>query len=265
VVKQVGGDRIALSTLLPVGADPHSFEPRPRDMAVMNDAALVFVNGLGLEEALRPVLDANVTGSVIEVSQGITPRPFSQDHAAAGSDAGHAAGDPHTWTDPNNVIVWTQNVADALSAADPENAPTYRANADAYIVELRALDAWIRQQVAQVPPERRKLVSDHAIWGYFADEYGFELAGLVVASLSGGAAPSAQELARLEDAIRSEGVSALFVGSTANPALSAQVASDTGARLVTLYTGSLSEPGKGADNYLDFMRYNVNAIVEALR
>lgn len=265
VLRQVGGDRIAVTTLLPVGADPHSFEPRPRDMAALADAGLVFVNGLGLEEALRPALDANVTGTVVEVSQGITPLPFNGGRAGEDGAGAHATGDPHTWTDPNNVIVWTENIAAALSDADPANAATYRANADAYSVELRALDAWVRGQTAQVPPDRRKLVTDHAVWGYFADEYGFETVGLVVAALSAGAAPSAQELARLEDAIRQQAVPAVFVGTTVNPALSEQVAGDTGAKLVTLYTDSLGEPGRGPTSYLDFMRYNVNAIVAALR
>jgi len=268
VVKRVGGDHISLNVLLPVSADPHTFEPRPQDVAALSDARLVFINGLRLEESLQPVLEANIKGSLVEVSDGIEALPFQSELEHKGDQTAgeaHSAGDPHTWMDPNNVIVWTQNIATALSEADPANAQAYQANADAYIAELRSLDAWIRQQVEQVPAERRKLVSDHSVFGYFADEYGFDQVGLIVASFSTGAAPSAQELAALEDEIRQQAVPAIFVGTTVNPALSEQVARDTGARLIPIYTGSLGEVGGEADSYIKFMRYNVNAIVNGLK
>jgi zinc/manganese transport system substrate-binding protein/manganese/iron transport system substrate-binding protein len=270
LVKQIGGDRVAVTALLPVGADPHTFEPRPGDIAALSDADVVFINGLHLEEALEPVLETNVKGALVEVSEGIEPLPFVDEHegeeqAHEDGEHSHSAGDPHTWTDPNNVIVWAQNIAAALSKADPANAETYQSNAEAYIAELQALDEWIRQQVERVPVGQRKLVTDHSDFGYFADEYGFEQVGLVVPSISTNAAPSAQELAELEDAIHAQGVKAIFVGNTVNPALSEQVARDTGAKLVFLYTDSLGEAGSQVDSYLNFMRYNVSAIVDALK
>ncbi len=269
VVRQVGGEAIDLSVLLPLGADPHTFEPRPQDIAALSQAQVVFINGLGLEEALEPVLEANARGKVVAVSDGIEVLPFNgmeegEEHEGE-EDHHHAAGDPHTWTDPNNVIIWAQNIAAALAQADPENATTYQANAEAYIARLRELDAWIRQQVEQVPHDQRKLVTDHAILGYFAQEYGFEQVGLVVSSLSTNAAPSAQELAALEDAIREQGVRAILVGRTVNPAISGQLAQDTGIKLVFIYSGSLGEAGSGVETYLDYMRYNVQAIVDALK
>jgi ABC-type Zn uptake system ZnuABC Zn-binding protein ZnuA len=197
---------------------------------------------------------------------------FGDEHAeeSAEEQAGeeqheHAVGDPHTWMNPNNVILWVQNIAAALAQADPANATAYQENAAAYTAELQALDEWICQQVAQISPERRKLVTDHASLGYFADEYGFEQVGLVIPSLSTSAAPSAQELAALQDAIRQENVRAILVGMTVNPTLAAQVAADTGVQLIFVYTGSLSAAGEEADNYLAFMRYNVTAIVNALK
>jgi ABC-type Zn uptake system ZnuABC Zn-binding protein ZnuA len=258
---RVGGKHIRLTVLLPVGVDPHTYEPRPQDIAALSDARLVLINGLGLEEALKPALEANVKGKLVEVSTGIAVIPFN---GGVGGDA-HPAGDPHTWMDPNNVIVWVTNIAVALAEVDPINASDYQSNAKAYITELTDLDAWIRQQVAQVPVERRKLVSDHAIFGYFAHEYGFEQSGTVVASVSTSAAPTAKELAALEDQIRQQGVPAIFVDSTANPSLSQQVAQDTGVKLVTIYTGSLGKPGGEADTYLKFMRYNVQVMVSALK
>ena len=263
VARQVGGEHIELTVLLPVGTDPHTFEPRPQDMAALSEAQVVLINGLGLEEAMEPAIKANAKGALVDLSRGIEVLPFSAEHGDAADQ--HATGDPHTWTDPNNVMVWAKNIAAALGQADPANADTYRTNAEAYIRKLSELDSWIRQQVEQVPPPQRKLVTDHEVLGYFAKRYGFEQVGMVVPAISTGAAPSALELAALEDAIRSQGVRAIFVGKEINPALSDQVAQDTGVKLVSFYSGSLSEAGGLADNYLDFMRYNVQTIVEALK
>ncbi len=260
VVQQVGGDYVQVTMLLPLGTDPHTFEPRPQDAAAIAEAQIVFANGAGLEEFLEPLLESAGAGEkLVEVSEGIELLPFE------GGEHHHEGGDPHTWTDPNNVIVWTQNIAAALAAADPEHAAAYQANAESYAAELHALDEWIRSQVAQIPAERRKLVTDHRAFGYFVDEYGLEQVGALVGSFSTNAAPSAQELAALEDKIREQGVPAVFVGKTVNPELAEQVAQDTGVKLVHVYTGSLSERGGEADSYIKFMRYNVGAIVEALK
>jgi ABC-type Zn uptake system ZnuABC Zn-binding protein ZnuA len=274
VVRQVGRDRIDLTVLFPAGADPHTFEPRPQDMAALSDARVVVLNGLDLEEALEPALGSNVKGIIVHASEGIEVRAFEggehegEEHEGEeheGEEHHHEGGDPHTWMDPNNVIVWAENIAAALTEVDPANAASYRANADAYVESLRELDGWIRAETGRIPDGRRKLVTDHLVFGYFADEYGLEQTGALVGSFSTNAAPSAQELAALEDRIREQGVPALFVGKTVNPELAEQVARDTGVKLVPVYTGSLTEPGGEADSYIEFMRYNVNAIVEALK
>jgi len=254
VARQIGADRVSVNVLLPIGADPHAFEPRPQDVAALTDADLVLVNGLGLEATLQPLLGNART--IVTVSDGITALPFAEEDGGL---------DPHVWQDPNNVIVWAHNIRDAFAQADPAHADEYASNAEAYIVELTSLDAWIKEQVAQIPEANRKLVTDHEDFGYFTARYGFEQVGAVVPSVSTGSAPSAQELAALEDAIRSSGVKAVFVGSTVSPDLSRRVAEDTGVRLVFLFTDSLSPSGGDAESYLAFMRHNVNAIVEALR
>jgi len=261
VVSQVGGDLINLIVLYPPGTDPHTFEPRPKDIAAISNADNVIIHGLGLEETLQSTLDANVKGKLIQVSEGVPVIEFGGD-AHAGE---HGNGDPHTWTDPNNVIIWTKNIATALSEADPANAQTYQANADAYIAQLQDLDAWIRTQVDTIPTGQRQLVTDHSAFGYFAHTYSFEQVGLVVAALSTDAAPSAKQIAELITTIKAHNVPAIFVGNTVNPALAEQVAKDTGTKVVFVYTGSLSAPGGEADSYIKFMRYNVNAIVEALK
>lgn len=256
VVAQVGGKYITLTTLLPVGADPHEFSPRPQDAAALADADLVFANGAGLEAFLPSLLDsAGATGKVVEVSTGIDLLSLS----------GTSGTDPHTWMDSNNVIVWTENIAAALSKADPAHASDYQTNAAAYAASLRDLDAWVRAQVEQVPPTNRILVSDHAVLGYFAARYGFTQAGTITGSFSSEAAPSAQELAALEDKIRTDGVRAIFVTEAASQTLADQVAADTGIQAVWLYHASLTDATGPAPTYLDFVRYNVNAIVNALK
>ena len=257
VVAQVGGKYVNLTTLLPVGTDPHEFSPRPQDAAALADATIVFSNGAGLEDAFLPSLldSAGATGKVIEVSTGIDLLSLS----------GTAGKDPHTWMDPNNVIVWTDNIAAALAKADPAHASDYQANAAAYAASLRDLDAWVRAQVDQVPTANRVLVSDHAVLGYFATRYGFTLDGTITGSFSSEAAPSAQELAALEDKIRADGVRAIFVTEASNQTLADQIAADTGIKAVWLYHASLTDATGPAPTYLDFVRYNVNAIVKALK
>jgi len=258
VVSQVGGDLIALSVLMPVGTDPHDFQPRPQDATALADAQVLFSNGAGLEGFLQPLLESTgAMANLVEVSAGVTLLPLP------GSD--QSTGDPHTWMDPNNVIIWTQNIAAALSAADPAHATDYQSNADAYVASLRDLDTWIRSEVVQIPLQNRLLVADHAVLGYFAARYGFTQEGTITGSFSSEAAPSARELAALEEKIIRSGVRAVFVSEAVNQTLADQIAGDTGIKSVWIYHATLSAPGGPAASYLDFMRYNVKAIVEALK
>jgi ABC-type Zn uptake system ZnuABC Zn-binding protein ZnuA len=256
VVEAVGGEGISLHVLVPRGADPHSFELAPQDLAAVADADLVFTNGVGLEGALEAPVRNAARGPVVAVCDGVELRTTADEHGDA---------DPHVWFDPQRVLVWVDNIERALSEADPGRRDLFAANAAAYREQLRDLDAWVAQQVAQVPPERRKLVTDHDVLGYFAERYGFEQVGTVIPGLSTLAEPSAQEMAELEQTVQRLGVPAVFVGSTVSPALADRLAQDTGVKVVHLYTGSLSEPGGPADSYLALMRYDVTAIVEALR
>ena len=287
VVRNVGGEAIDLTVLLPVGADPHGFEPAPADIAAVNSADLVFINGLELEHFLEPLLENAGGGApIIAVSDGITPIEGSEEHEdehegeqhadgdegeheeeqhADGDEHDHGGNDPHTWTDPNNVMVWVDNIQQALSQLDPANEQSYAANATAYKAELQTLDGWIRGQVSRVSEDNRKLVTDHAVFGYFANQYGFEQTGAVIPGYSTLSEPSAQDVARLEDTLRSFGVRAIFVGNTINEALAQRVADDLAIQLVQIYTGSLSAADGPAASYLDYMRYNTEAIVNALQ
>jgi ABC-type Zn uptake system ZnuABC Zn-binding protein ZnuA len=284
VVENVGGDRIELTRLMPLGTDPHAFEPTPQDVVAVSDAHVLFANGAGLEEFLEPLLEsAGAQGKTVYVSHGIESLHLEGEHAheqgeeeaeheheqeqeGEGEQHHHHEGaDPHTWTDPTNVIVWVHNVEHALQDLDPDNAEVYAVNAEAYEAQLKELDAWIRDQVAQIPAAERRIVTDHDVFGYFVRRYGFVQAGTIVPGYSTLSEPSARELAELEDAIRALSVKAVFVGNTVNPGLAERVAEDTGTRLVFLYTGSLGAEGSGASTYVDYTRHNVNAIVGALK
>jgi len=276
VVAQVGGDRITLYTLMGPGVDPHSYSTTPQDLRTLEDAQVVFINGLHLEEALADLL-GGLTAPVVPVSAGITPRTMSEEHSAEHSakpsgeqsteEAAHQheGGDPHTWQRVANVKLWVENIHQSLSQLDPANAEAYHTAADAYLADLDALDAEIRAKLATIPAESRKLVTDHETFGYFADEYGFAIIGALIPSLSTVAEPSAQALAALQDQLAAENVQAIFVGTTVNPRLAEQMAQDLGIQVVSLYSDSLSAPDGPAASYLDFMRYNVNAIVAALQ
>ena len=261
IARQIGGDRISLTVLLPVGADPHTYEPRPRDVAAIHDAQVIFLNGLELEHSLEPIISANESSPVIEVSDGVAVLPFS----ATPGDSQHTAGDPHTWTDPNNVKIWVENIRQALTAVDPSGAELYKANAETLTKDLTELDAWITQEVALIPAANRKLVTDHQSMGYFTNRYGFEQAGLLLPSLTTNASASALDLAQVEEVINTQGIHTIFIEVGANDALAAQVANDTGVTVARIYSGSLGTADSGAGTYLDFMRFNVKAIVEGLR
>lgn len=262
VVRNIAGDKIDLQVLVPPGVDEHSFQATPEDIARVADADIVFMNGAGLETFMQALVEnAGGDARLVSVSDGINLRQsadeLDQDHAGE-------QGDPHVWLDPNLVMTWVDNIAAALAESDPQHANDYQVNAAGYRQSLAELDAWIQEQVDQLPAQNRLLVTDHEIFTYFADRYRFKQIGAIIPSYSTVAEPSAQELAALEDVIRQLGVKAIFVGNTVNPTLTRRVAADTGVKMVSIYTGSLTD-GAPAGTYLDYMRANVAAIVEALK
>lgn len=258
VVAAVGGEAIDLVVLMPLGADPHAFEPTPRDLAAVAAADLVFINGAGLEANLEPSVRSAATGPVVALSEAVPLRRLDEGHPEGDAD-------PHVWLDPTRVLLWVDRIEAALTEQDPDRAEVYSANAEMYRKQLRELDTWIAEQVAKIPLERRKLVTDHQVFGYFAERYGFEQVGALMPGFSTLAEPSAREVAELERRLVELDVPAVFVGSTVNPVLAERLAGDTGVKVVVLYTGSLSGPGGPAETYLDLMRFNVTAMVAALR
>jgi ABC-type Zn uptake system ZnuABC Zn-binding protein ZnuA len=190
--------------------------------------------------------------------------PFFAGHA--GGHHHHHEGDPHFWLDPLNVVKYVENIRDGLIAADPEGQEAYIQNAAAYINQLNELDSWIKQQVSLIPEEHRLIVTNHESFGYFADRYGFRVIGTIIPSVSTGATPSAQQLARLVDHIQKTRAKAIFLETGANPQLAQQVASETGVKVITsLFSHSLTSSDGAAPTYIEMMHYNVRAIVEALK
>jgi ABC-type Zn uptake system ZnuABC Zn-binding protein ZnuA len=263
VAQHVAGDRVSVTALLPLGVDPHSFEPTPADAARVVASNVLIVNGAGLEAFLDRLL-ANVGGQhqAIVASAGLTSRQPREGEPAPDEPTG----DPHFWLDPNNVIKYVQNIRDGLSQADPPGGAVYAANAEAYISQLKELERWIGEQVNQLPREHRLLVTNHESLGYFADRYGFRVVGSIIPSVSSEASPSAQQLAQLVDRIRASGARAIFLETGSNPQLAEQIAQETGVKVVTdLYTHSISAADGPAPSYVEMMRYDVRQIVEALK
>jgi ABC-type Zn uptake system ZnuABC Zn-binding protein ZnuA len=248
IAQNVAGDRLVVSSVLPVGSDPHSFDPTPQDAAKVAKADAVIINSPGFE----PPVDNLIKGAGREDLLVID--------ASAGLEG--AATDPHFWLDPSKVLAYVDNIQAGLTRIDPEGADVYAANAAAYQERLRALDAWVESRVAAIPPERRLLVTNHESFSRFATRYGFTVVGTILPSAATDAAPSAQGLSALVKAIQATGAPAIFLETGNAPDLAEQLARETGIKVVTdLYTHSL---GVDAKTYIEMMHWNVDRMVEAL-
>lgn len=265
LVAQIGGGRVSVRTILPANADPHTYEPAPQDIAIVDDAEIVFMHGLDLDAWVETIIE-NADGDfvVITVTDGVETVERGEDGDDHGDDDHHDV-DPHVWFDPTRTSQMVANIAAALSEADPEGADGYASRLNAYQGELAALDMQITERIALVPEDLRRIVTNHDSLGYYADRYGLTIVGTVIPGLSANVEPSAQEIAELLEVIESEGVTAIFAENTVDPVLAQQLAEESGIQVVdTLYTDSLGEPGSGADTYIGLMRFNTGAIVTAL-
>ncbi|NMG17330.1 metal ABC transporter substrate-binding protein [Aromatoleum bremense] len=259
-VSRVGGERVAVTTLVGAGADAHNYQPRPSDARRLGNARLIVANGLGFDEWIqRLAQSAGYQGTVLIASAGIRPLAEEDEH-------GHAhegAVDPHAWQDVSNAIRYVANIAEALIRTDPAGAAVYRQNAARYTAELEALDATIRRTLATVPTERRKVVSSHDAFGYFSHAY--DVRFLAAAGISTQSEPSASGIAQLIRQLRREKPPAVFVESISDPRLAERISHESGARLGgTLYSDALSNADGPAPTYLDMMRHNLKTLMEGL-
>lgn len=273
MAQNVAGDRLLIETLAPLGLDPHSFEPAPQDVARIANSQALIVNGFGFEKWLQETLD-NAGGQrvVITASAGLVSRqPGATEliEADEGHETGeahdHEEGDPHFWLDPVQALAYVENIRAGLSQADPAGREVYAANAAAYSAELRALDSFIAQQMAPIPPQHRQIVTNHESLGYFADRYGLQIVGAIIPSVSSGSSPSAQQMAQLIERIKQTGVRAIFLETGADAKLARQIAQETGVVVVSdLYTHSITPPDGPAPTYVQMMRHNAQTIARAL-
>jgi ABC-type Zn uptake system ZnuABC Zn-binding protein ZnuA len=266
--RQVGGERIQLTVLLKPNQDAHDFELAPSQVRAIAGADLVLANGLGLDAFLEKALESSEAEEVV-VSGGITTleghEEEEEEHAGEEEDE-HGGQDPHVWFAVANAVTMVENIRDALSAADAENAATFAGNATKYLAELQALDASIKQLAAQVPAACRKLVTNHDVLGYYAQAYGFEVIGSVIPSTSSQASASAADVASIVRQIKAEGVPAIFAEASINPDLIRQVGREAGVKVVDdLYGDSLGPSSSEGATYVGMMQSNTKKIVEALK
>ncbi|MCK1711954.1 MULTISPECIES: zinc ABC transporter substrate-binding protein [unclassified Bradyrhizobium] len=251
-VRNVGSDRISLTTLVGADSDVHVYTPAPGDAKRIADAKLVVVNGLGLEGWLpRLVQSSGSKARVVTASTGITPLKLG------------TAADPHAWQSVPNAKAYVTNIASALAAADPDDADFFRAEAKAYLEKLETLDREVREAVAKIPPERRKVISTHNAFGYFAAEYGVRF--IAPLGVSTETEPSARDIATIIGQIKAQKIPAVFLENISDERLIRRIAAETGSKLGgTLISDGLTGEKGLAPTYIDMVRHNIKALTSAL-
>jgi zinc/manganese transport system substrate-binding protein len=251
-VRQVGGDALDVATIVGPDGDAHVYEPTPADGRKLQRAKLVFVNGLGFEGWLNRLIAASKTkAKVIVASEGVAPRQLD------------GAVDPHAWQDVANARRYVENIRDALKSGDPARADLFETRARAYLQKLDALDAEIETALAAIPKARRRVVSTHDAFGYFAARYGVDF--IAPEGVSTEAEASARDIARIIEAAKREKVAAVFLENIVDPRLARAISADSGAKIGgALYSDALSSPDGPAPDYIAMMRHNVKELVEAL-
>jgi zinc/manganese transport system substrate-binding protein len=251
-VRNVGGERVSVTTLVGPDGDVHVYTPAPADAKKIAEAKLLVINGFGLEGWLPRLLQAaGSKAPIIIATRGIAPLKL-------GSDA-----DPHAWQSVANAKIYVANIRDALVAADPADAEIFRANAENYLGQLDALDREVRQAIARIPQGRRKVISTHDAFGYFAAGYGIDFIAPLGVSTESEA--SARDIAGIITQIRNSGIPAVFLENISDPRLMRRISAETGARVGgTLYSDSLTDEKGDAPTYIDMVRHNIKALTSAL-
>jgi zinc/manganese transport system substrate-binding protein len=251
-VRNVGGDRINLTTLVGADSDVHVYAPAPSDAKRIADAKLVIVNGLGLEGWLpRLVQSSGSKAQVVTASAGIAPLKLG------------SAADPHGWQSVPNAKIYVTDIANALAAADPDDAEFFRARAKAYLEKLETLDREVRAAVAKIPQERRKVISTHDAFGYFAAEYGVQF--IAPLGVSTETEPSARDIATIIGQIKAQKIPAVFLENISDDRLIRRIAAETGSKVGgTLISDGLTGEKGPAPTYIDMVRHNIKALTSAL-
>jgi zinc/manganese transport system substrate-binding protein len=251
-VRNVGGDRVNLTTLVGPDSDVHVYAPAPGDAKKIADAKVVIVNGLGLEGWLPRLLQASGgKARIVVATTGVAPLKL-------GSDA-----NPHAWQSVANAKIYLANIRDALVAADPADAEVFRSNAQAYLLRLDALDREVREAVALIPKASRKVISTHDAFGYFATAYGIEF--IAPSGVSTESEASAGDIAGIITQIKTSKIPAVFLENISDDRLIRRIAAETGARVGgTLFSDSLTGEKGDAPTYIDMVSHNIRALTSAL-
>ena len=275
--RNVGGDRVEITTLVGPNGDAHVYEPKPADAKALAQADVILANGLQFEGFLPRLIEASGTEApVVELTKGgevlrNSEEEHHHDHeeaSADGHDHDHAEGhghhhhgeyDPHAWQSVHNAEVYVKNIADAFCEADAEGCDTYRANADAYEKKLAELDTYVKEEVAEIPESKRTVITSHDAFGYFQHEYGLKF--LAPEGISTESEASAADVAALVNQVKEDQASAVFVENITNPRLIEQIANETGLKVGgELYSDALSDKDGPASTYIEMMRHNVETI-----
>jgi len=264
MVKQVGEDRVAVRALAGPDQELHGFEPRPSDLQAVAQADVMVINGLGLEGwADRIAKAAGFRGTAVVASRGVKALKTGHNHGR-GQSHDHGAFDPHAWQDVANAKLYVANIRDGLAAADPANATAHGAAADRYLARLDALDTEIRALLAPIPRERRRIITSHDAFAYFADAYGVDM--LAVAGAWRDSEPSARELTALIAQVKRQNIRALFLENAGSGTALRTLASEVGATIGgRLYADALSGPDGPANSYIAMMRHNAGIMAAALK
>lgn len=266
-VRQVGGDRVSVTTLVGADGDAHVYSPTPADAKAMAAAKLVLVNGLHFEGWLpRLVKSSGTKATMAEATKGITPLEADDDHddkAKSGHAHAHGHDDPHAWQSVANAKIYVANIRDALSAADPAGKASYEVNATAYLAELDKLEGEVKAAIARIPAERRKAITTHDAFGYFVKAYGIEF--VAPQGVSTEAEASAKDIARIIRQVKTQKIPAVFLENVTNPRLVEQIARESGAKVGgRLYSDALSAETGPAGTYIRMMKHNISEIEKAL-
>jgi zinc/manganese transport system substrate-binding protein len=258
LVKNVGGDRVEVSTLVGPDGDVHVYLPTPGDARKLAAAKVVFVNGLGLEGWLTRLISASGTNaSIVIASKGIKPRKTKNER-----DTGDVP-DPHAWQSVANAKIYVANIRDGLIALGPAGKASYDANATAYLGKLDELETQVAAAIAKIPADRRRIITTHDAFGYFSDAYGMTF--IAPEGVSTDAEPSAKDLAKIITQIKMQKIPAVFMENITDPRLMEEIARETGATVGgTLYSDALSDPSGPAGTYIDMMRHTVSEFSKAL-
>jgi len=265
-VKNVGGDRVLITTLVGANGDAHVYQPAPADAKKLAGAKVIFVNGFKLEGWIDRLIKASGTkASVVTATNGITPREMAEDEDRDGRKGqAHEHGvDPHAWQSIANARIYVANIRDALTAADPAGKEAYEKNAADYLAKLAAVETEVKEAIAKIPTERRRIITTHDAFGYFGAAYGFEF--IAPQGVSTETEASARDVAKIIRQIRAQKIPAVFLENVSDPRLVQRISEETGAKIGgTIYSDALSGENGPASTYIDMMRHNIRELSAAL-